>query len=92
MQACVDGGEHHCALLNQRLSCTHWHIGVGVCNLLFGGGHHAFGLGRQPTQEAKQHRAWWVEGHGHRNLADVVYTNTTLNLGYLRDFNLVRLA
>ena len=91
VQARVDGGEHYRALLNQRLSRTHRHIAVGVCNLFFGGGYHAFGFGRQPTQQLVQHWRRWVEGHGHRNLTDVVHADATLNLGHLSDFNLVGL-
>jgi hypothetical protein len=92
VQAGVDGGEHHSALLNQRLSRTHRHI-ADLASAIFSSAVVTTPLASVVNQPSNWNStaAWWVEGHGHRNLADVVHTDAAFNLGHLRDFNLVGL-
>ena len=92
MQARVDGREHHSALLDQSLSCANRHSGLRVGNLLFSGGDHTLGRVGDPTQQLEQHLGRWVEGHGHCNLADVVYTGGALHLSNLRHLDLLTCA
>ena len=92
VQARVDRGEHHSALLDQRLRGSHRHRRFCVGDLLFGGSHHALCGVSDPAQQLEQHFGRRVERHGHRDLADVVHAGGTLHLGNLSHLDLLTCA
>ena len=92
VQTGVDGGEHRSTLLDQRLSRTHWGVGVDVSDLLFSGGDHATSRFVEVAHQLKQHRRGWVERHGHGDLLDVVHTGSAFDLHDLGDVHLLALA
>ena len=92
VQSGVNRGEDLRALLDQCLRSTDRHVVASVRDLLFGGGHHAFGgVGEEP-HELEQGLARRVEGHRHRDFADIVHARCALDLGDLRHLDVLRLA
>ena len=85
----MNAGEHRRTLLDQRLSRAHGRARLHVSDLFFAGGHYPLGSVRKPAQKPEKHLAGRVERHGHGDLADVVHTGRTLNLGDLRDLHIL---
>ena len=92
MQPSMNGREHRCSLLNQRLRSSYWSIGSDISNLLFAGSDDTLCRRIQITQKLKQHFAGRIERHRHCNLTNVSNTGSALNLHNLRDLNLLALA
>ena len=88
----MDGREHHCALLNQRLRRPDRGVGVDVCNLLLGGRDDPLGGRGEPSQQLEQHCRGRIERHRHGDLADVVYARCAFDLHHLRDVHPLALA